>query len=107
MQNLGWRSSVQLRFICTSCLICLPLNLDIQAVPDVPPAMADAVNRGGEFLASLTAGTPWETVAKEVSNTIGMDSGIVRAEISKDIEVLVNVIVSWLKANTSARLLRP
>ncbi|KAL3519236.1 hypothetical protein ACH5RR_017385 [Cinchona calisaya] len=82
----------------------LPLH---QALPDVPPAMADAVNRGGEFLASLTAGTPWETVAKEVGNTLGMDSGIVRADISKDIEVLVSVIISWIKVNTSERPLGP
>ncbi|KAK8717180.1 hypothetical protein V6N13_044457 [Hibiscus sabdariffa] len=40
----------------------LPLQ---QALPDVPPAMADAVNRGSELLANLSAGTPWETVAKE------------------------------------------
>ncbi|GJN27730.1 hypothetical protein PR202_gb15776 [Eleusine coracana subsp. coracana] len=40
----------------------LPLQ---QVLPDVPSAMADAVNRGGELLANLTTGTPWEAVAKE------------------------------------------
>nr|CAD1827432.1 unnamed protein product [Ananas comosus var. bracteatus] len=50
----------------------LPLQ---QVIPDVPPAMADAVNRGGELIANLTAGTPWEAVAKEVGNTLGTDSG--------------------------------
>ncbi|XP_027100556.1 uncharacterized protein LOC113753743 [Coffea eugenioides] len=82
----------------------LPLQ---QALPDVPPAMADAVNRGGEFLASLTAGTPWETVAKEVSNSLGRDARLVRPEMSKDMDLLVNVITSWMKGNTSTRLLRP
>lgn len=82
----------------------LPLQ---QALPDVPPAMADAVNRGGEFLASLTAGTPWETVAKEVSNSLGMDTRLVRPEISKDVDLLVNVMSSWMKGNTSTGLLRP
>nr|CAE04880.3 OSJNBa0042I15.2 [Oryza sativa Japonica Group] len=41
----------------------LPLQ---QVLPDVPPAMADAVNRGGELLTNLATGTPWEAVAKEV-----------------------------------------
>ncbi|XP_027096612.1 uncharacterized protein [Coffea arabica] len=82
----------------------LPLQ---QALPDVPPAMADAVNRGGEFLASLTAGTPWETVAKEVSNSLGRDARLVRPEMSKDMDLLVNVMTSWMKGNTSTRLLRP
>ncbi|RVW71549.1 hypothetical protein CK203_048006 [Vitis vinifera] len=75
----------------------LPLQ---QALPDVPPAMADAVNRGGEFLANLTIGTPWETVAKEVGNTLGVDSKILRAENSKDLDMLVDVITSWLASNT-------
>lgn len=82
----------------------LPLH---QAVPDVPPAMADAMNRGGEFFATLSAGTPWETVAKEVSTTLGADSKILRADISKDLNLLVNVITTWLTANTGPRLLRP
>ncbi|CAI9778198.1 unnamed protein product [Fraxinus pennsylvanica] len=67
----------------------LPLH---QALPDVPPAMADAVNRGGEFLATLTAGTPWETVAKDVGDNFGVDSTIFRAEISKEIDLLVDEI---------------
>lgn len=81
----------------------LPLQ---QALPDVPPAMADAVNRGGEFLANLTIGTPWETVAKEVGNTLGVDSKILRAENSKDLDMLVDVITSWLASNTGPKLLR-
>lgn len=79
----------------------------MQAVPEVPPAMADAVNRGGELLATLSAGTPWESVAKEVSTTLGPDSKILRAERSKDLDLLVNVITAWLTANTGPRLLRP
>ncbi|KAF8715474.1 hypothetical protein HU200_027128 [Digitaria exilis] len=82
----------------------LPLQ---QVLPDVPPAMADAVNRGGELLANLTAGTPWEAVAKEVGSTLGTDSGILRAQISKDVETLVDVIVSWITSNSGPRLLRP
>ncbi|CAL1368481.1 unnamed protein product [Linum trigynum] len=34
----------------------LPLQ---QGLPDVPPAMADAVNRGSELFANLAVGTPW------------------------------------------------
>lgn len=82
----------------------LPLQ---QAIPDVPPAMADAVNRGSEFLANLSVGTPWENVAKEVRNTVGTDSGILRAEISKDIDVLVDVITSWMASNIGQKFLRP
>uniref|UniRef100_A0A5B7BWU1 Uncharacterized protein n=1 Tax=Davidia involucrata TaxID=16924 RepID=A0A5B7BWU1_DAVIN len=82
----------------------LPLQ---QALPDVPPAMADAVNRGGELLANLTVGTPWETVAREVGSTLGVDSRIVRAEISKDIDLLVDVITSWMASNTGPKLLKP
>ncbi|KAL4376957.1 hypothetical protein GQ457_02G010450 [Hibiscus cannabinus] len=82
----------------------LPLQ---QALPDVPPAMADAVNRGSELLANLSAGTPWETVAKEVSNTIGVDAPVLRAEISKDINNLVDVITSWMSSNSGAKLLKP
>ncbi|XP_057493906.1 uncharacterized protein LOC130779323 isoform X2 [Actinidia eriantha] len=81
----------------------LPLQ---QALPNVPPAMADAVNRGGEFLANLTAGTPWETAAREMSNTLGVDSRTLRAETSKDIDLLVEVIASWMASNTGPKLLR-
>lgn len=79
----------------------------LQVLPDVPPAMADAVNRGGELLANLTMGTPWEAVAKEVGTSLGTDSGILRAQISKDIETLVDVIASWISSNSGPRLLRP
>ncbi|KAF7807524.1 Alpha/Beta hydrolase fold [Senna tora] len=82
----------------------LPLQ---QALPDVPPAMADAVNRGSELLSNLTVGTPWETVAKEVGNTLGIDSKILRAEISKDMDLLVDVISSWMVSNSGPKLLRP
>ncbi|KAJ1696968.1 hypothetical protein LUZ63_005480 [Rhynchospora breviuscula] len=84
----------------------LPLQ---QLLPDVPPAMADAVNRGGELLANLTAGTPWETVAREVGNTLGTTDtgGVLRAQISKDVNSLVDVIDSWMAANSGPRLLPP
>ncbi|TYJ16730.1 hypothetical protein E1A91_A09G003000v1 [Gossypium mustelinum] len=78
----------------------LPLQQVMLALPDVPPAMADAVNRGGELLVNLSAGTPWETVAKEVSNTLGVESSIIRAEISKDMNNLVEVITSWMASNS-------
>lgn len=81
----------------------LPLQ---QAVPDVPPAMADAVNRGGELLGNLMAGTPWETSAREVANTLGADSTILRAEISKDMDLLVDVITSWMASNMGPKLLK-
>jgi hypothetical protein len=68
--------------------------------------MADAVNRGGELLSNLTTGTPWEAVAKEVSSTLGTDSGILRAQISKDVNTLVDAIISWMSSNSSSRLLR-
>lgn len=81
----------------------------VQLLPDVPPAMADAVNRGGELLANLTAGTPWEGVAKEVGNTLGTadTGGVLRAQISKDVNSLVDVISSWMAANSGPRLLPP
>ncbi|GKV02834.1 hypothetical protein SLEP1_g15223 [Rubroshorea leprosula] len=82
----------------------LPLH---QALPDIPPAMADAVNRGSEFLTNLTVGTPLETFAKEVSNSIGVDSKIVRANISKDINQLVDVVTSWMASNSGPKLVRP
>ena len=79
----------------------------LQAIPDVPPVMADAVNRGSELLANLAVGTPWETVAKEVGNTLGMDSKVLRADISKDMNLLVDVISSWVASNAGPKLLRP
>ncbi|KAL6188343.1 hypothetical protein ACLB2K_039736 [Fragaria x ananassa] len=83
----------------------LPLQ---QALPDVPPAMADAVNRGSEMLANLTVGTPWESVAKEVGNSLGVDSTkILRAEVAKDLDLLVDVVASWMASNTGPRLLKP
>lgn len=69
--------------------------------------MADAVNRGGELLANLTVGTPWESVAKEVGNTFGVDSKILRTDISKDVDQLVDVVTSWMASNTGPKLLRP
>ncbi|CAL5197309.1 unnamed protein product [Lathyrus oleraceus] len=83
----------------------LPLQ---QALPDVPPAMANAVNRGSELLSNLTLGTPWETVAKEVGNTLGMDStNILRAQVSKEMDILVDVISSWIASNAGPKFLRP
>ncbi|XP_061352826.1 uncharacterized protein LOC133297673 isoform X2 [Gastrolobium bilobum] len=82
----------------------LPLQ---QALPDVPPSMADAVNRGSELLSNLTIGTPWEIVAKEVGNTLGMDSKVLRAEVSKDMDLLLDVISSWIASNSGPKLLRP
>jgi hypothetical protein len=80
----------------------------LQALPDVPPAMADAVNRGSELLSNLTVGTPWETVAKEVGNTLGMDStNILRAQVSKEMDILVDVISSWIASNVGPKILRP
>ncbi|XP_047064372.1 uncharacterized protein LOC124672143 [Lolium rigidum] len=81
----------------------LPLQ---QVLPDVPPGMADAVNRGGELLANLTAGTPWEAVAKEVGTTFGTDSGILRTQVPEDVNALVDVIVSWIASNSGPKLLR-
>ncbi|KAK4413619.1 hypothetical protein Salat_2774700 [Sesamum alatum] len=82
----------------------LPLQ---QVLPDVPPAMADAVNRGGELLATLTAGTPWEAVAKEVGSTFSADSSIFRAYNPKELDLLVDVITTWIASNSGPRLLRP
>jgi len=79
----------------------------LQALPNVPPAMADAVNRGSELLSNLTVGTPWEIVAKEVGNSLGMDSGVLRAEVSKDMDMLVDVIAAWIASNAGPKLLRP
>ncbi|RID59851.1 hypothetical protein BRARA_F03048 [Brassica rapa] len=81
----------------------LPLQ---QSLPDVPPAMADAVNRGSEFLANMAVGTPWESVAKEVGGTLGMDSKILRAYTSKDLAQLVDAITSWMASNMGPKLLR-
>ncbi|CAN1266275.1 hypothetical protein LINPERPRIM_LOCUS12488 [Linum perenne] len=75
-----------------------------QALPDVPPAMADAVNRGSEIFTNLAVGTPWETVAKEVGYTLGSDNRIVRAQASKDLAKLVDVIMSWMASNAGPML---
>lgn len=79
---------------------------NIQVLPDVPPAVADAVNRGGEFLATLTAGTPWESVAKEVGSTFSPESSIFRADSQKEIDLLVDVITSWIASNSGPKLLK-
>ncbi|CAN1180033.1 hypothetical protein LINPERHAP2_LOCUS34556 [Linum perenne] len=79
----------------------LPLQ---QALPDVPPAMADAVNRGSEIFTNLAVGTPWETVAKEVGYTLGSDNRIIRAQASKDLAKLVDVIMSWMASNAGPML---
>ncbi|KAI3698595.1 hypothetical protein L2E82_42252 [Cichorium intybus] len=82
----------------------LPLQ---QALPDVPPGMVDAVNRGGELFANLTAGTPWETVAKEVGNSFGVDSPTIRANNSKELELLADTITDWMIKNAGTKLLKP
>lgn len=70
--------------------------------------MADAVNRGSEFLTNMTAGTPWEAMAKEVTNTLGVDSPILGTEnTTKNLEFLVDVITSWMANNSSPKLLKP
>jgi hypothetical protein len=70
--------------------------------------MANAVNRGSALLSNLTVGTPWESVAKEVGNTLGMDStNILRGQVSKEMDVLVDVISSWIASNVGPKLLRP
>lgn len=76
----------------------LPLQ---QVFPDVPPAMVDAVNQGGELLANLTTGTPLETVAKEVSGQFNSESGIIRAQNSKYVDTLVDVIATWMFSNSN------
>lgn len=65
------------------------------------------MNRGSELFSNLTAGTPWETVAKEVGNTLGVDSKILQAEASKDLNLLVEVVTSWMSSNIGPKLLRP
>ncbi|CAN6454305.1 unnamed protein product [Victoria cruziana] len=80
----------------------LPLQQDF---PDIPPAMADAVNRGGELLTNLTVGTPWETIGKEVGSTLGADSRDLRAQVTKDVNLLVDVIASWMLKNSGPKLL--
>ncbi|KAM3324776.1 hypothetical protein P3S67_005928 [Capsicum chacoense] len=82
----------------------LPLQ---QALPNVPPGMTDAVNRSSELLANLTAGTPWESVTKEVGNTLGnVDSIILNSGNSKDLDMLVETITSWMYSNSGPRLLQ-
>lgn len=78
-----------------------------QVLPEVPPAMADAVNRGGELLANLSVGTPWETMAKDVGSTLGVDSRTLRSETSKDLENLIDMVTSWMSSSMGPRLLRP
>ncbi|XP_078432513.1 gut esterase (DUF1350) [Wolffia australiana] len=73
-----------------------------QVLPNVPPGMADTVNRGSEFLAGLTAGTPWEAVAKEVGSTFGADSVTLRSKPSKEMIALVDAITSWIASSASA-----
>ncbi|KMZ74791.1 hypothetical protein ZOSMA_122G00590 [Zostera marina] len=82
----------------------LPLQ---QVLPEVPPVMADAMNMGGDLFTNLASGTPWESVAKEVGSSLGMDSGILRSQISKDVDDLVNVIASWMVSNSGPYLLPP
>ncbi|KAF9610716.1 hypothetical protein IFM89_024566 [Coptis chinensis] len=71
----------------------------LQVIPDVPPGMADAVNRGSELLVNLTVGTPWETVAREVNSTLGVD---IKSQISKDVD-----LASWMTSTMGSMLLKP
>ncbi|KAL5697968.1 hypothetical protein ACHQM5_029061 [Ranunculus cassubicifolius] len=73
-----------------------------QAIPDVPPGMANAVNRGSELFANLTVGTPWETVAREVNSSLGVDG---KPKMAKDVELLVDAITSWMTASSGSKLL--
>ncbi|KAK9674500.1 hypothetical protein RND81_12G236800 [Saponaria officinalis] len=81
----------------------LPLQ---QVLPDVPPAMADAVNRGSELISNLVSGTPWETLTRDVSASLGVDPQIIRADTSKDLDQLVDVVSSWMSSSLSQKLLR-
>lgn len=76
-------------------------GLPLQQAFDVPPAMADAVNQGGELLANLTAGTPFETVAKEVGSSFGADSGVIRANNAKNVDLLADEIATWMASNSA------
>ncbi|KAJ7556748.1 hypothetical protein O6H91_05G096600 [Diphasiastrum complanatum] len=69
-----------------------------QVFPQVPSVMADAVSRGGELLTNLAAGTPWATVAKEMSQSLGMDPTTqhFRLQIIEDIEKLVDEVAGWI-----------
>jgi len=49
-----------------------------------------------DLYVNLASGTPWETVARDVSSTLGIDSRFVRVETSKDLDHLVDVISSWM-----------
>ncbi|KAL6003668.1 hypothetical protein ACLOJK_023902 [Asimina triloba] len=69
----------------------------LQAFLDVPPAVADAINQGGELLSNLTMGTPLETMAKDVSSTLGTSSMVGWSQISKDFDLLVDAVASWMK----------
>ncbi|XP_039031868.1 uncharacterized protein LOC120166708 [Hibiscus syriacus] len=81
----------------------LPLQM-LQVLPAVPPLIADAVTRGSELLANLSAGTRWESVVEEVDNTLGIESSIIRAETLKHMDILVEVITSWMASDSGAKL---
>lgn len=86
---------------------CVPTAMFPQVVPNVPPSVANVVNRGSELLSNLTAGTPWEAVAKEVGSTLGANSGSLRAQITEEVDMLAEVITTWMASNSGPRLLRP
>ncbi|KAL3649923.1 hypothetical protein CASFOL_006326 [Castilleja foliolosa] len=80
------------------------LDMSIRSLPGdhalpLQQVVPDAVSRGGEILANLTAGTPWEAVAKEVGTTLG------GANNSKEIDLLVDIITTWVASNAAPRLL--
>lgn len=76
----------------------LPLQ---QIVPDVPPAVADTVNQVSDIFANLTTGTPLENVAKEVKSTFSADTMYTRAQNSKNIDMLVDAISTWISSHSS------
>lgn len=63
-------------------------------------------NAGEQILANLTAGTPWESIAKEVGSALGrVDSNVVDAQESKHLDLLVCETTSWMASNFGPRLL--
>lgn len=64
-----------------------------QILPEVPPVMADAVNRGSRLLESLAAGTPLAAVMKGVSDSASVQ---LREQVIQDIEKLVDEVAGWM-----------
>ncbi|VFQ90510.1 unnamed protein product [Cuscuta campestris] len=100
------------QLLSTDSAISSMLDMSIRSLPGghgLPLhqalAMTNAVNKSGELLANLTTGTPWESFAKEVGNALGgVDSNVIRAEESKDLDLLIHVTTSWMASNSGPRL---